>query len=607
MSFDAYRVAVKISLIDNVTRGLFGISKQLKGANADAAALQRQLASIKSLGIFGAAAGGAGFAGLALVGKALKAGTEYTHQLSVMNLAGMKHAEIATAVGDAWKTTGEVMTTTATENLRTLLDLKNVFGDMGEARMALPIVSRIQAVLASSSEGQIAGNAKGIAYGMVRALDIIGAAGNKADFESQAEQMSKVIMATQGRVTPEAFKSVFQYARQAKYRLSDTFKYEYLPSLIQENASGSGGGGGSKGVGPMLAAFYRWSNQGFVNRASMPELANLGLINANTALRTTTSGTTVGPMKGASLAASDPFLWVQKVLVPAIQAKYGQNLTRDQLMEHVNAITRGNQLAGSLVGEFAFKAPNFYRDAALIRGTMSTADAYTAAMSNDPNTVEKALGAQWTNFKTALTMTVVPALVPALAGLSSGLQSLAKWMRENQTVVKILVGGFTALSASLAIGGTILATTAAFKGLGLAIALFQPAALAGAATSLAAFAVSLGSIAAVAGAGYAGYQFGGWLNGKIDSGISKLVGHDATLGTAIFDMIHRDEGSKYIASASGRRTIQVNTKVNLDGRSVGNMVSTHLANGMTGPGRSASFIDAGMSPIPVGIPTLGDH
>ena len=481
------------------------MSSQLNKVHGDATKLQSQLNKIKLIGLTGAAMSAAGFMGLGIIGKMLKPAEEYAHQLNIINMAGWTQRDIANAVGDAWKNTGTVITTTATGNLRTLLDLKNVLGDFGEARMALPIVSRIQSVLAASSEAKVSGNSKDLAYSMAKALDIIGAAQNKESFERQAELMAKVIITTQGRVTPEAFKSTFQYTRQAKYGLSDTFKYEILPSLIQENAAGGGGGGGggSRGVGPMLAAFYRTTNQGYVNKKSLPLLQSLGLLDASSALKTTTSGTTAGHFKGWQTASENPFEWVQSVLMPAIYKKFGNDVSKQKIQDVINQAFRGNQLGASLALEFALKPINFYRDQQNIQKTMSTSDAYKSAISNDPNTAREALSAQWENFKTAFMMGVVPVLIPALIKLSSVFNDMAAWARANPGMAKKLALGFIALSAALAFGGIVVTLAYAFKGLGLALAFGSIGGSAGILGVAASFMGPLGLIAAIIGLGVA--------------------------------------------------------------------------------------------------------
>ena len=153
---------------------------------------------------------------------------------------------------------------------------------------------------------------------------------------------------------------MFQYARQAKYGLSDEFKYEILPTMMLEsNTSGASQGGGSRGVGPQLAAFNRFWVQGMVNKKSMPELQALGLVNAHTALRTTTQGTTVGPLKGTDLALSNPFQLVQQVLMPAIERKFGGHATNEQIEFEIMKIGRGNQLATQAMLEFALEGGEF--------------------------------------------------------------------------------------------------------------------------------------------------------------------------------------------------------------------------------------------------------
>ena len=512
MTYEAYRIAVKISLINNVSTGLLAMSRQMVTLQGHGKDLQKELNGIKMLGLAGTAMSAAGFMGLGIIGKMIKPAQEYAHQLNIINMAGWTQKEIAESVGDAWKNTGKVITTTATENLRTLLDLKNILGDLGEARMALPIVSRIQGVLAASSESKVSGNSKDLAYSMAKALDIIGAARNPGTFNTEAEAMAKVIIATQGRVTPEAYKSVFQYARQAKFGLNNEFKYQILPSLIQENSTTGGSGGGSRGVGPMLSAFYRWAIQGYVNKKALPELQSLGLVAAGTALSTTSTGTTIGAMKNAQLAASNPFAWVQSVLVPAIRAKYG-NIGDKETLFHINQIMRGNQLGANLVGEFAFKPLNFLRDQQNVIRTMSTADAYQASLSNDPNTAFQALLAQWTNFKTAFMMGVVPVLIPALKELTSMFNTMAAWARSNPGMAQNLAIGFIALSGSLAFGGIVTLATAAFRGLGLVMA-FTP--LGGAA--------GIGRLALAIGGAGAGSLVGGLLLlGGVVAGLAYVI------------------------------------------------------------------------------------
>lgn len=594
--FEAYKVGVRISLISNVATGLAAMSRQFVATGAQARALQMELNKIKALALTGGAVTGVGLFGLHAMLKMMEPASQYVHQLNIMNMAGLKHQEQVEAIQAAWANTKTIVTTTATENLRSLLDLRNILGNMDEAKMALPIVSRMQAVLASSSETKLSSRSQELAFSMAKALDIIGAARNKEEFQKQAEMMSKVIIGTQGRVTPEQFQSVFKYARQAKFSLNDEFLYQILPSLMLENASSGGGGGGSRGVGPMLAAFYRLTNQGYINKQAVPLLEKLGLIKAGSAMSTTTPDTMVDKLKGSDLAGSNPFQWVQSVLLPAIQRQYGGHATARQIQDTITAAFRGNQLAANLALEFAVKPQNFLRDQRLIQGTMSTADAYQAALTNDPNTGMKALAAQWENLKVSFMMGVLPVLLPALRNLAQAFAGIGQVLRDHPTMAKALAIGLTGLFAAL---GLVIGPMLLFSASMMALRLALPG-IAGSLSMAGSALGVMGKASALIAAGAIGYATGTWINENIITPlVRKLSGdQEGTLGTGLFNWFHKDEFEKFrntdrhhrdnggavvqawhdysaVPKSGKPQPVTVHTDVYLNGRKVGHAVTEH--------------------------------
>lgn len=473
--FDGYSVLIRLTLQNQVSAGLIGMSAQFTRLQAQATALQARLAGIRTMALTGLGMAAVGFTGLYLIDKALKPAEEYAHQLNIMNMAGVKQADIASSIGLAWKTTSQVITTTATDNLRMLNDMRIVFGEMGQAQMALPLVAQMQAVLMSSKEGKSIASDKDFAFSVAKALDIIGAVKNKDEFMIEANAMAKTVTAFQGRVTPKMFQSTFAYARQAKYAMDDEFKYQYLPTLMMEYSQGTGGaGGGSRGVGPMIAAMYRMTNQGYINKKSLPELERVGLVPKNSDIKTTTSGTTVGPMTNYQLAGKDPFQWVQQTLLPILQKNYGHDgkpLTREELQFHINQLFRGNQLAASLLTEFAVKPYAFLRDQKLIQQADTPEKAYQKALIADPVLARTALSAQWTNLQTALTVPLVTVLIPALMTLANIFNSLGRILQEYPMLATTLSYAFLGLSASLAFGGVVLLLSAAFSALSVTASL----------------------------------------------------------------------------------------------------------------------------------------
>lgn len=629
--FEAYKVAVRLSLINHVTPVLGTMALRIHKLGGDVDKLQGKLNKLKLISKGGAMMAGAGAAGVGMLGKMLEPAKEYAHQLNVINMAGWTHLEQAQAISDAWKNTQTVVTTTATENLRSLLDLKNVLGTMGEARKALPVVSRMQAVLAASSEGQISGNAKELSYSAAKALDTIGAAGNFQEFKKQADMMAKVIIATQGRVTPEMFKSFFVYSRQAAASLDNTFKYTLAPTLMQELASNAGGGGGSKGLGPAVAAFARVTNQGYVNKKALPLLKTLGIIDPDSALKTTTQGTTIGHFKGWQLAAENPFLWATKVFEPAVKRVYGENISKVKMNDIINQAFRGNQGAAWLMSQMINKEQNFLRDQENIRRTMSTDQAYKAALSNDPNTVQTALSAQWTNFKTSFMMGVVPVLIPALIHLTDAFNGMASFFRAHPTLAKTLAISLTAIFSALIFGGTIMMSVAAYRAIGLVfgglatvapgialagtgisklIGLFSPLTLA---VGAAAFGIQQAYEAITTGSSGI-YRGVSWIGQKITGG------KNWNLGGAIYDMTHPaynpnagmarpfqkfgNSGAGVLhvnPVARGGGNPDIHTTINLDGRQIANVVSKHQAKAASGPSTGMASFDPTQQLRPVGV------
>jgi hypothetical protein len=459
---DFYKIAIRINLDENVTKGLLGLSKQFTQLSKHVDLLQSKINQVKNLWGIGSNLINDSFT---LVGKALKPASDYVHQLNIMNMAGLKQQEIAESVATAWKTSKDVLSSTATGNLVTWLDIRNTLGSSKEASILTPLVTDIGAVLQSALPSGSRIDSDKLAFSMAKALDIRGAAINPGTFTEQALMMAKVITAFQGKVLPQDYQMLFKYGRQATPGLSNQFLYQELPTFMME-MKGAGGGGSSGGFGSALAAGYRFFVQGIMNKRSAESLAELGLIPRSSILKTTTTGTTLkGGVKDAALFQSDPFLWVQKDLLPSIRKKYGDNLTNSQLTMIINQIMKGNQVAEFEILQYALKAQNVYRDQKIIQGAKNAQTALQYASSSDPAYALSALSAQWDNFATAFSMSVVPVMVPGLIKLSTGLNYFSDVVRRNQDLAKKLSFGFIGLAGALAISGSVVILVGALTAL----------------------------------------------------------------------------------------------------------------------------------------------
>jgi hypothetical protein len=582
--------------------------------------LKGTLKEISLLATTGVMLGGLGYAGLRLTENLVKPATEYTHQLNIMNMAGLTQVEIAKAVGAAWKNTSTVITTTATSNLSMLMDMRQVLqGGLPEAIQMLPIVSKIAAVMAASSEHSISANSKTIAFDITKAMDIMGLNTPEA-MEHGASMMAKVVTAFQNRINPAAMASTAFYMRQSRYGLDDAFLWGVLPSMMLERAGGGGGSGGSKGIGPSLAAINRVTSMGIMNKKTAHWFADLGLL-GGPILPTTTVGTVTAGLRHQKDWTSNPFFATWSQLVPAMQRRYGAGIVNNPAeMRAILTTSHMTQMALAQFMEWVTKPGNVLRDMAnvgvlpaldklppLLRniaekmdlhpggGAMDFNDAYRQAMQRDPNTAYAALAAQWDNLKTAFGVGVVPLIVPAIIKLTTALNEFSLWAQTHPNLAQGLTTSFIALSGALAFSGVVLTLTAGFRALGLVLTLggFAPAALTALSANLGVAAIGFakiaGPLAVVAGALALLGPSKSFTESQQDWLHSHGLGGESGTGSRL--------GGWVDSVAEAIKRALHGTSVQMDGKEVGKIVSDHQADEMSKPPADTARIDNKLAPI----------
>ena len=452
-----------------MSAGLGQIARSFATTQAAATALQSRLGLIHSTFNRGIIMAGSGAALALPLIAATHAAEKYQHQLNQMHSAGLSNKELAESVAAAWKTTGNVITSTATENLKVIMDLRSVFGHTAEGIDYMPKFAKIQGAYASVLDGKLSKHSDELTFAMAKALDMIGAVKNREVFDKSANAMFRVTEATGGRVTPADYMTTFKYARQAKFGMNDEFLYKILPELIIENKGG--GGGTSGGVGPQLAALYRFGVQGIMNKRSAQRLQEMGMIPSSSILKTTTSGTTLkGGVLGSGTLAHNPFEWVTKVFIPRL-AQYNKinpnNL--DAMVQASNQVFKGNQLAATLVAELIKKQQQYTRFGPLYEKTDTLDKAYDRGMKNDPSMNWKALAAAFENLKISIGEHIVPVLIPAINKMASSIQQAASFLHNHPGWAKAIAAIIAVASSALILGGALNIAKAAFMGLQLMI------------------------------------------------------------------------------------------------------------------------------------------
>lgn len=506
MTFEAYKVAVRINLLTNAAEMLGMMASRLKSVGNDADHTARKL------GLIGAGMTVTGIAGLSILGKTVDAAKDYAHQLSLVNTLGLKHAEVTSIINKSWETSRQVVTTTATENLEAIRELRSAFG-AGQEEHALGIldtVQRAKAILTSlTGKEQIH-----VGFDMVKAIELRTAGGmTEAAMQRNAELMTRTLIGMGGTLTVNDFHQALKYAKMPVMKWSDEFTYEYLPTFMQEMKAGKGG---ASSAGVALRTFDK-AVHGRMQKSAVPLWIESGLISSSDIVKNATGHWQMKPgaVKGIGLEESNPYLWVQQYLAPAIK-----KLTT---MKHISEETAINAMfsdPNSAFTAYTFykKAQQFERDKKLISQANSM-EAYDKLLKSDPVLAEQALHKQWQNMLSILGYQIMPDLLKGLGWLVEQIRDLTTWFKKNEGLTRNLVIAFGGLSAVMAVGGPVITgialTRFALGGLGGAVGGL------GGAASTAATAIGAGGAGTLVGGLLAlGAAVGGmmWVLDKIGTG-----------------------------------------------------------------------------------------
>jgi hypothetical protein len=510
--FEAYSIAVKISVVNQVSGALMAMSQQFSKLHGQAAQFQARLDKIKLTMLQGGALLGAGAFGLKLFDGAIKSADEYYHQLAILKNVGMSQVDVAKSVQKAWETTHEVMSTKASENIKTLLELRSAFGEgkYDEALAILPTVQRMGAVMQSITGAP----QEHVGFDMIKAIEL-GTKGalTSEGVKAQAEMMSKAIIAMNGTVTVSDFHQALKYSRSAAPYLSDDFKYNYLPTLIQEFKAGRGG---ASGAGNTIASLFGVIVGKMIPKDLIANWEAAGLVNPKMVVadphNRTTSKILPGGIVGSDEFAKNPELYAMKYIKPAIE--------RLEAKDHISEIDAYYALTKNRIAAFGLqtlvnKALQFQRDRDLIARAPDSSQAYSNLAKTDPELARQQLDAQWENLKVRLAYDVMPKLIQAFGWLTPKLSALVGFMEQHQTAVTAFVSAFLGLSALSAIAGSILLVKGAFSALSLALSMTGAGGLGAAVTALISpvglAVVALGTLAAAI------YAFRPMTQSEIDS------------------------------------------------------------------------------------------
>lgn len=569
------------------------ISRDLLGVHARVGEIEKGFGrwSLAIGGIGAIMAGGAIFGGMV---KLAERGSEVNHQLELMKLQGMQVADIHEAAARAMQVSGSVLTSTYSENLQHIRELRYAFGDTPDALKYLEAVTMANATL-----NAMHGGGTDQVWELVKSLEEKGLTAKPEEFMSYIGQMTKAVVASSGKVTPAQFFSAFKYGRTAMLGWDEMFVTQYLPRSIQ-SWSGGGMNIGTGGPGNALMSVFQTVIGGHMTKAAANIWSNLKLATTEKIPGSSRVLTHVNEAL-KSAAIKNPYEFAQ-MLEPTIMEKTRGN--KQKMIELLGQMFQ-NRTAGAIMTQYILQGrallgdqSPYEKDARLQREAFDQRMSYDELIKHDYQTMMLAFHAQWKSLNQVLGAPLTQAggpVVRALAGITHFMNVVSQIAQAHPEAIEIVADALAALAASLVIGGLVALGAAIWS-------------VIGAGTILVALAAGLASFAAL---NWPAIQsaiepFTSWLD-SMDKSIAGWVKNHLPSGWAPSDQNGGgggpygglDKQSSYIPPARSITVQPAKVAINLDGRTLGEAQVGFIARQGAGPVEGSPYHDSTYSTSPV--------
>ena len=376
-------------------------------------------------------------------------------------------AQDATGAYDAaFAATRSAPGTTLGKNMEAVTDLKSIFGSLDEAVKILPGFANLSATLAAVDRK--GGGQGDPAFAAAKALEILGGINEEKRDASTGrmapelkpellnellEKISRVAVATAGRVSPETYLSFAKQARVGGMNLSNEFLYEKLPAMLMVM-------GGDR-AGTAIQSISQVFQGGRMTGKSFEQMQQLGLTGDAHMVGKGTKAHMEGKVFEQDLLSRDPAEWAKKVYD---HLRNDLHMSEEQALNSVQKFAQRNTIAGFLADLMKDQA-GIAREQQTIRNTSPAS--MQEMMGQNPVAKMQQFHASLENLMAVL---AGPAMEPALRLLgfvTTGLNRLGDWAKDNGPLAGIMVevaGGLGVLATAIgAIGVAVMIYAPAFR------------------------------------------------------------------------------------------------------------------------------------------------
>ncbi len=619
--FEAYKIAVRIALIDEVAGPLQLLARYFITTDAAATKLQTRLHAIKGFFAGGTALMGLGATLAAPLLFAIDKAAELQKQLLAVQIA----ARGTPAQMDQMRGAVErIAAQTMWSNIDVAKMAKLIATGTG---LAAPQVTSVLPVYARFADVQMLMKDTGYQQSVTEAIRL---AHTAQHYDAQSLTAYLDLLTKASFVVPGSLSEVGQALKYSQGMGKTALGISDQNMILATALLNRLGFAGSRGGTNLIAALTR----------TMPGIFGSGLLTGKSAYALRDMGFTdaLGHSTVFRKGKFDLFAWIGHLseYVQREFARHPEAIAREDILRNFQWAfgIRGARVAS------LFSSPAAMEQLRQI-GTIFTQ--YGGVESIQQTFADKSVAQQWmnakTNFISAMTelgMTLLPTVTIALKRFNTYMAELLRWMTAHPGEVRRYAKDLAIFAGALLGLGAISTATGAVIGLVTVFGFLRQGALL-ATTSLQTATASIGTIglalkglSAVAAAATAGYVVGTeiWkhaLEGtKVGDAIGSAVAHVlAALGDKTAqDAVRRTEA---YAAAQGRSPLPatqrgvierpnvsyimprvqiaptvVHTQINLDGKKIAHVVTKHQAKAFAAPQTGTSFFDGTQALAPAG-------
>ncbi len=591
--FEAYKIGITLSLVDNVSHGLSKLAKGFKGADVDAKAFQKRLDAIHLQLAKGTMMMGAGMGILHMFKAPIEEAKKY--QVEATKLSTLGFGDAVNTQAETFARGMKTMGTSARENLTIVTDLMAVTKDLHHSKMVAPLLAQTS-FNTKALYGEEGGDRDRKMMDAVKLLENRNGFKSEGEATAQLDLIQKAINGSRNRVDPA---QILTAVRRGGLAFSDrTNEQMYLGSegLIQDL--------GASSYGTAAMSLYRGWVQGKTTKAVALEMAKLGLIKDSDVGEKT--GFKAGAMKGTDVLTKQGELrFLVDVLLPLMRQK---GFIKDSNTEAQNDAAVYSEI-GKINGDrtAAKLMATAYKNRKLLQ------EQYDANLGADglQKTGEKArktlagkeveLQAKYHTLLMQLGTVALPMAIKGVEMLSKVLTPLSEFIEKHPTAATAMVYGLVTLAGVLVVGGIATNVAAIISLLQLLGGGSLAGAAAGAAGTLSAglaTAARGGAYTAAAAVGVAGgWYMGKWLGDTLGTWGAKKYYE----GKDKVDILTPQARARMSAMQQQQKPGNTTFNVNLDGKQITSVVVDHLGKQVNRPDAGTSHPDYNQSmPRPAG-------